>query len=483
MTPDNTPLLERIPPQNQDAERATLGAMMLAREAIEQAQAILHPGDFYLDSNREVFEAIITLAGRNVPVDIYTLGEELTRRGKLEEVGGLFLLAQLPNNAIESNIVRYASIVRGRAIDRATIKVAYELMERAYSPNADSEEFLGTAAAAIERLQDCGTIADEPITLAEAAEAARDIVLAVRDTGAQAGITTGFDDLDRVIRIIQPCELVIVAARPAMGKTQAMMNLLLHLGGKRAVPCLAFSYEMPREQLGMRAMLNFMRDGIDPFTDAGAEGMLEEMESAVSVLRNVNVKIVDNALITIGRLKAIARRWVRDQRRHGHKLCCIAVDYAQLIPGDPDTRSEQRYEQVGHITRTLKQIAVSLKVPVIALAQLSRACEARSPKRPQLSDLRESGNMEQDADKVIALYRPAYYGEQECGHSAVQYPYVWQSSGYEEQPTRANITELLVLKNRHGATGTALVNWQGQYGFSNLDREQWNQIKDTRGGK
>jgi replicative DNA helicase len=478
-----TTILEQVPPHSIESEQRVLGGMLQERDAIEKALALLHAADFYRESHRVIFETISDMAARSVPADLALVAEELKRREQLDAIGGMLYLQDLEASGAPFVIERHALIVKGRAIDRAAIRAGWELIENAYRPDADPDVYLATMANNIETMQDTGQASDEPISLLEAAEATRDIVLSIRDTGAQAGITTGWHALDELIRIITPGELVIVGARTGMGKTRLLLNLAMHLGGRCQVPALAVSYEMPREQIGKRAMEHFLHDGADPFHDHGSDWILGEMEGALTALAHVNVQVVDNALVTVSKLRNIARRWVRKQRRHGHKVCCIFVDYAQLVPGDPEKRSEQRYEQVGAITRELKQLAVTLKVPVIALAQLSRTSETRSPKRPFLSDLRESGNMEQDADKVIVIYRPSYFGDEECNHPAVALPHEWRPVNPGEEPARATIAELLVLKNRHGATGTALVNWHGQYGFSNLDREQWRQIKELRGGK
>ena len=435
----------RVPPQSIEAELSVLGAMMLKKEAVTQAIELLRSDEFYRQAHRVVFEAMESLVREGEPVDIVTVTESLRKSGLLEQVGGITFLANLTNSVPSTaNLAHYAKIVKEKAILRSLIDVSTEIAGMAYEGSEDIAVQLDGAEQKILAIAGGRTTgAFTPI---------KDVVFDAMDRvnqlaqskGGITGLSTGLATLDSVTRGLQKSDLIIVAARPAMGKTAFVLNLATHValqGGTVAF----FSLEMPREQLMHRI---FCAEGqIDATHLARGELDEEEWSRLVKVadrMIKTNLYFDDTSSTTVMDIRTRARRLKAERG-----LDLIAIDYLQLIqaPG----RAENRTLAVAEMTRSLKVLARELSVPIIVLSQLSRATEGRSDKRPMLSDLRESGSIEQDADIVMFLYREDYYNQ---------------------DTENANITELSIAKHRNGATDTVRMFFQKEYTrFRDLARE------------
>ena len=435
----------RVPPQSIEAELSVLGAMMLKKEAVTQAIELLRSDEFYRQAHRVVFEAMESLVREGEPVDIVTVTESLRKSGLLEQVGGITFLANLTNSVPSTaNLAHYAKIVKEKAILRSLIDVSTEIAGMAYEGSEDIAVQLDGAEQKILAIAGGRTTgAFTPI---------KDVVFDAMDRvnqlaqskGGITGLSTGLATLDSVTRGLQKSDLIIVAARPAMGKTAFVLNLATHValqGGTVAF----FSLEMPREQLMHRI---FCAEGqIDATHLARGELDEEEWSRLVKVadrMIKTNLYFDDTSSTTVMDIRTRARRLKAERG-----LDLIAIDYLQLIqaPG----RAENRTLAVAEMTRSLTVLARELSVPIIVLSQLSRATEGRSDKRPMLSDLRESGSIEQDADIVMFLYREDYYNQ---------------------DTENANITELSIAKHRNGATDTVKMFFQKEYTrFRDLARE------------
>ena len=435
----------RTPPQSIEAELSVLGSMMLKPAAVSQAVELLHAEDFYRQAHRAVFEAMELLLRNGEPVDIVTVTESLKKSGLLEQVGGISFLANLTNTVPSTaNLVHYAKIVKEKAILRSLIDASTEIAGAAYEASEDIAEQLDDAERKILAIaggQTTGAFVPIKDVVFDAVDRVSELAKA---KGGITGLSTGLQTLDSVTRGLQKSDLIIVAARPAMGKTAFVLNLATHValqGGTVAF----FSLEMPREQLMHRI---FCAEGqIDATRLARGELDDDEWSRLVKVadrMLKAELYFDDTSSTTVMDIRTRARRLKSE-----HGLDLIAIDYLQLIqaPG----RAENRTLAVAEMTRSLKVLARELEVPIIVLSQLSRATEGRSDKRPMLSDLRESGSIEQDADIVMFLYREDYYNQ---------------------DTENANITELSIAKHRNGATDTLKLFFQKEYTrFRDLARE------------
>ncbi|WP_295164266.1 replicative DNA helicase [Selenomonas sp. F0473] len=435
----------RIPPQNIEAELSVLGAMMLKSSAATQALELLRAEDFYRQAHRAAFDAMEGLVRAGEPVDIVTVTEALRKSGLLEQVGGISFLANL-TNAVPStaNLEHYAKIVKEKAILRSLIDVSTEIAGAAYEAGDEIAVQLSEAERKILAIAGGQTTASFIPAKRVVFDAVDRLNELSKSKGGITGLSTGLARLDSVTRGLQKSDLIIVAARPAMGKTAFVLNVAAHaaLEGKTVA---FFSLEMPREQLMHRI---FCAEGqIDATHLARGELDDAEWERLVKVAdRIMKTKLYfdDTSSTTVTDIRSRARRLKAE-----HGLDLIAIDYLQLIqaPG----RVENRTLAVAEMTRSLKILARELSVPIVVLSQLSRATEGRSDKRPMLSDLRESGSIEQDADIVMFLYREDYYNQ---------------------DTENANITELSIAKHRNGATDTVKLYFQKEYTrFRDLARE------------
>ncbi len=420
----------RIPPQNIDAEKSVLGAILLDKDALIKIVDILKPEDFYEDRNGAVYEATTELMEKRQAIDIVTLSAALESAGKLDEIGGSSYLADIVNETPSAaNVVHYAQICRDKAILRRLISAASGITEMGYDEDRDISETLDKAeqslfAVSQKFLKNKFTPVREVLT--EAFERI-DTIHKDKDKGALRGVPSGFRDMDNITAGFQKSDLLILAARPSMGKTSFALNLAENAAINEKIPVAIFSLEMSKEQLVDRLLSS--QAGVDSWklrTGNLSDDDFPKIGYAMGVLSEAPIFIDDSAGANIMEIRAKARRL---QMEHG--LGMIIIDYLQLMEGKG--RSDgNRVQEISEISRSLKGLARELQVPIIALSQLSRAVEHRDNKRPQLSDLRESGSIEQDADIVMFLYRDEYYNP---------------------DSDRKGITEVLLKKHRNGPTG------------------------------
>ena len=424
---------ERTLPHNLEAEKSVLGAILIHNEAFNHAAELIDSRDFFRDAHRRIFDKMVALSERNDPIDLVTLKEELHRAGELEEVGGPAYIASLADGVPRSaNVEHYARIVKEKATLRNLIHSANRILAEAYHAEEDADLILDGAEKAIFE------IAEDRIR--EGFTPLRDLVQSSFATieklqqhkGLVTGVPTGFIDLDEMTSGLQPSDLVLVAARPSMGKTSFVLNIAQHVGIQTDMTVGFFSLEMSKEQLFMRMLTGEARIDAHRFRS----GYLNEkdygrLSHALGTLAEARVFIDDTASIGVLEMRAKARRL---QAEHGLHL--LIIDYIQLMQGRG--RFESRQAELASISRSLKGLAKELKVPIVALSQLSRAPETRSDHRPQLSDLRESGALEQDADVVMFIYREEQYRD---------------ADGQVNQEAEGT-AEIIIGKQRNGPVGT-----------------------------
>lgn len=422
--------LDRALPHNLEAERSVLGAVLLRNEAINQAVELLRPEDFFREAHRRVFERMIHLSERAQAIDPVTLANELDRSGDLQEVGGPAYLMRLVDGVPRStNIEYYARIVKEKSILRRLIFASNAILQEAYDAERDPSEILDEAERRIFEIAD-NRLGTGFVPLRELVHGS---FATLEKLQAQKGLLTGvpssFTDLDEMTAGFQPADLIIVAARPSMGKTSLVLNIAQHVGTKTDMTVGFFSLEMSKEALFTRLLTSEARIDAHRFrTGHLAEQDWAMLAQAVNTLADARVFIDDTAAIGVLEMRAKARRLKAE-----HGLHLLIVDYIQLMQARG--RFDNRQQELSQISRSLKGLAKELDVPILALSQLSRAPEARSDRRPQLSDLRESGALEQDADLVVFIYREEFYER--------------ENTPQEEQ----GIAEIIVGKQRNGPTG------------------------------
>ena len=450
-----TSVLEKIPPQSLEAEQAALGAMLLEREAISHAVELLHAEDFYRESHRLIFQGITDLYNRHEPVDLITLGEWLKSREALDTIGGtLFLttiMAQVPTAA---GISHYCKIIRAKSVQRALIKTADEIMHAAYQGDKELPELIDECQQKIFAISE-RTVSSGFVRLQDLVKEQFYVIDESRESGISgSGVSTGFTDIDAITAGLHPADLIILAARPSMGKTAMALNIACNVALQGQTVAI-FSIEMAKEQLALRILCS--EAGVNQ--DVVRHSMITDddmtrLAQAVEKLWNSPIFIDDSPAITVLEMRGKARRLKAE-----HGLGVIIVDYLQLM--NSGGKVENRTQEISQIARGLKGLAREMKVPVIALSQLSRQVESRSPRRPQLSDLRESGAIEQDADLVAFLYRPSYYGEDELKRVNLN------------PETDMNIAEFIVAKQRNGPCGAIQLVWRPEFGqFGDLARHR-----------
>lgn len=440
-------LAGRIPPQNLEAEISTLGALLLDPEAIAKVADFLSPEDFYRPDHASIYDCMLVLFEKRTPIDIVTVADELIRIKKLEEVGGHAALSSLVSAvATASNVQHYANIIREKAMLRRLIHASSKIGELGFQEDQSTEEILDQAERSLfevtQRFLKQNFIAVRSI-LTESFE--RLDALSKQD-GSMRGLSTGFRHVDSILGGLQPSDLIILAARPSMGKTAFALNIAEHVAIHQKKTVGLFSLEMSKEQLVDRLISSIglidswkLRNG--KLTDEDFRNLNE----SYGILAEANLFIDDAASASVMEVRAKARRL---QAEHGLDL--IVIDYLQLMEGHSRSSDSNRVQEVSEISRSLKSLAKELACPVLALSQLSRAVESRPDKRPMLSDLRESGSIEQDADVVIFLYRDDYYNKDEQNH----------------------LMEVLVRKHRNGPTGDAKVLSRLQFSrFETLDTQ------------
>lgn len=451
-----------LPPQNLEAEQSTLGSMMLDRSALEKGMEILDASDFYRPTHQEVFDSLITLAERDEPVDLITLTEELRGRGKLENCGGTeYLLALVRSVPTASNIEYYAKIVEEKSILRRLIAAGTEIIGLAHSEDDEIDAITGRAEQLVFGVgqRRMGEYFKPLFPLLN--DAWDTITQRYHDKGVTSGVPTGFSKLDDMTSGLQPSDFVIIAARPSMGKTALALNLALHAAVSVKKTVAIFSIEMSAEQLVMRMLCMLARTNAHRLrTGFFGQDEWTLLSEATGKLDNAPIFIDDSTDITHLSMRAKCRRLKAD-----HGLSLIVVDYLQLMRSHRNT--ENRNQEISEIARGLKSLARELKVPVIALSQLSRAVEKREDKRPMLSDLRESGSIEAEADLVMMLYRPDYYQNKEVEDTQS----VRGRDGETPDSDQRNVetTEILIAKHRNGPTGTVKVGFVKEFAsFENL---------------
>lgn len=438
-------IVQRIPPHNLDAERSVLGSMMMDREAIAVATEVLRGDDFYRPDHKAIYDAMVDLYNKGEPVDLITLHNRISEMGVLEQIGGANYLTELaamvPTSA---HIKNYATIVEEKAILRRLIKMSQNIAALSYEAKEDVHVIMNKAEEEIfniaenRRTDDFAPIREVLIQTFEKIETI------YHNQGRVTGIPTGFLDLDYKTAGLQPSDFVLIAARPSMGKTAFALNVAQYAALRENVPTAIFSLEMSKDQLVNRMLCaEAMVDAQKVRTGNLEQEDWVKIARAMGPLSEAPIYIDDTPGISVMEMRAKCRRLKLEK---GLKL--IMVDYLQLMSGNG--RNDSRQQEISEISRSLKALAREMEAPVIALSQLSRACEARADHRPMLSDLRESGAIEQDADVVMFLYRDEYY---------------------HPDTEAKNQAELIIAKQRNGPTGTIDLVWLGQYTkFANMQR-------------
>ena len=433
-------------PHNLEAERSILGAILIRNDAFNVAAELIDADDFFRDAHRRVFDKMVDLNERGQAIDLVTLRDELSRSGDLEPVGGPAYISSLADGVPRStNVEHYARIVKERATLRNLIAAANRIEAEAYAAREEASVVLDRAEQEIFSIAE-GRIHTGFVPLAELAEASFSTIERLQSVqSAVTGVPTGFADIDELTAGLQPADLVIVAARPSMGKTAFALNIGAHVGtgGERTVG--VFSLEMAKEQLFMRMLTSAAQIDSHRFrTGLLTESDYGRLSDAMSFLSDARVYIDDTPSLGVLEMRAKSRRLKAE-----HGLDLVIIDYLQLMQGRG--RFENRNQEIASISRSLKALAKELDVPVMALSQLSRAPESRGDKRPQLSDLRESGALEQDADVVMFIFR---------------------EDMYEETPENENVAEIIIGKQRNGPTGTVkLAFLKQQTRFENLSHD------------
>ncbi|MFP4368504.1 MAG: replicative DNA helicase [Candidatus Kapaibacterium sp.] len=439
----------KVPPNSPDGEVSVIGSMMLDRKAIAKVVEIINPESFYNLANKTIFEAIWTMFERNENVDILTLTEELRRRGKLEEVGGVFYLSQInARTPTSANVEQYARIVQEKYLKRTLIEVTGSIMAAAYDDTTDALEEIDRAESQIFTLSE-KRFKKGSVSMKDLAHSAYDLIhtLKERKKGAVTGIATGYVKLDKdYLGGFQKSDLIIIAGRPSMGKTAFALSMARNMAVDFKQTVAFFSLEMSAIQLVIRLLS--AESKIDQ--QKIRTGMISNDEDskivkALSRLSEAPILIDDSAMLTVMELRAKCRRMKAE-----HDIQAVIVDYLQFM--NPP-KAESREREISIISQTLKQIAKELDIPVIALAQLNRSVESRPDKRPMLSDLRESGSIEQDADVVMFVNRPEVY----------------KIENYADGTPTHNTAEIIIGKQRNGPIGTVRLAFLNDYArFENL---------------
>lgn len=437
--------LGKVPPHDIEAEQAVLGSMLTDRDAVIAAMETLKPDSFYREDDKAIYEAMQNLYNRAEPIDLITLKNELETMSKLEQVGGLEYLANLPEKAPTSaNVQKYISIVEEKAMLRTLIKTANELVDLGYSQTEDVEDIMDHAEKKIfDIMQNKNQKGYSPIkdVLVESFTKLEELYNRKQHI---TGVPTGFTDLDYRTAGLHGSELILLAARPAMGKTAFVLNIAANAAIRGKTGVAIFSLEMSKEQLVNRMLCSeAMVDSNKMRTGKLEEDDWTKLASAIGPLSEADIYIDDTPGITVMEIRTKCRKLKLEKN-----IGLVVIDYLQLITGN-SKKGGSREQEISEISRSLKILAKELNVPVIALSQLSRAVEQRPDHRPMLSDLRESGAIEQDADIVMFLYR---------------------DDVYNKESEKKDIAEVIIAKQRGGSTGTVDLLWMGNYTkFVNLE--------------
>ena len=441
-------LIKKIMPHSMEAEQAVIGSMLMDRDAMESALEILQPDDFYGRQYGTLFQAIRELNTENKPVDLVTLQERLKENNVPEELAGMdFIREVLGSVPTSANVKYYAKIVKEKSLMRRLIRTTEEITAQCYQGTDNVEALMDSTEKKIFNLMQSRGGGDFTPIRQVVINALERIEAASKQNGSITGVSTGFIDLDYQTSGMQPSDLILVAARPSMGKTAFVLNMAQHMAFRDNITTAIFSLEMSKEQLVNRLFsleskvdAQVLRNG--RLEDSDWERLIESAE----IIGNSNLIIDDTPSISIAELRSKCRKYKMEMN-----LGVIIIDYLQLMSGSSGGKSStSRQQEISDISRSLKAVARELNVPVIALSQLSRAVEQRDDKRPMLSDLRESGAIEQDADVVMFIYRDDYYNK---------------------ESEKKNIAEIIVAKQRNGQVGTVELAWRPQYTqFGNLSK-------------
>jgi replicative DNA helicase len=442
--------LRKLPPQSLEAEMSILGGVLIDNDAINRVLEMLGPDDFYRESHRKIFQAMMRLSDLREPSDLITMTDMLRKQGELEEVGGAAYLATLVDYVpTAANISYYCKIVKEKSVNRKLISVATEIVTRGYDEQADVNELLDVAQKQIYEISE-NKVRPQYVQVKDIIKETFTILKGLHDRKEHVtGVPTGYVDLDNMTAGFQPGDLIIVAARPSMGKTTLALNIAEYasadLHNKKKTPSVIFSLEMSKEQLVMRffasiAKIDFGKMRTGHFQDAD----WPRLTRAAGILHDAKIFIDDTPAISVLELRSKARRLKSE-----HDIGLIIVDYLQLMRGGANPESRQ--QEISEISRSLKALAKELNVPVVALSQLNRELEKRGDKRPMMSDLRESGAIEQDADVIMFVYREAVYCDQ-CR----------KRDGSCPQNHERN-AEVIIGKQRNGALGVVNLVFQGEH--------------------
>lgn len=436
--------LGKLPPQAVEIEEAVLGALMLERDALSNVIDILHPESFYRDAHQGIYEAIVELFNDSQPIDIKTVTHQLRKNGKLELIGGAYYVAELTTKVNSAaNIEYHARIIAEQSIKRELIRISSEIQKEAYEDTQDVFKLLDKAEQSLFDVSESHIRKNYDKMSALMHQAIDELEVRKNQKDGLTGIASGFTALDRVTSGWQPSDLVIIAARPGMGKTAFVVSSLRNAAIDFKTPVAIFSLEMSSVQLVNRMISSEAELESEKIkTGRLADYEWQQIIHKTNKLSEAPIFIDDTPALSILELRAKSRRLVA---QHGVKL--LIIDYLQLMTADSKSGGN-REQEIATISRSLKGIAKELNVPVLALSQLSRAVETRGgDKRPQLSDLRESGSIEQDADMVMFLYRPEYYG---------------LDTDENGMPLQG-LGEVIIAKHRNGSTGTVNLKFIGKY--------------------
>lgn len=423
-----TPL---VPPQNTDAEASLLGAILIDTDALVKIADKIDSYDFYDERHRYIYEAITLLYDRHSPIDVLTLSDQMKANGTLEAIGGSSYLAELTNFVpTAAHVEQYAEIVAQKALRRRLIKAAQDITTMGFNETNQLQELIEGAETRLFEVSQKHVKQDVTSLETILGESFERLDELHKDKGKIRGVPTGFKDMDNLLAGLQASDLIVLAARPSMGKTALALNLAHNVALESKQPVLVFSLEMSKEQLVDRMLAR--ESGVDAWalrTGNLTDSDFEKIGQAMGTLSEAPIYIDDSPSITVSELRTKARR-----EAHSHDLGLIVVDYLQLMSGGAKFGGDgNRVQEISEISRGLKGVARELNVPVLALSQLSRSVESRSPQIPQLADLRESGSIEQDADVVAFIYREDYYNP---------------------ETDRRNITDIFIKKHRNGPIGS-----------------------------
>ena len=439
--------LGKIPPHDIEAEQAVIGSMLTDSDAVMAAVEKLREDSFYREDNKLIFEAIVNLYNRSEPVDLVTVKDELSSMGNFEKVGGFEYLAILPDKVpTTANVQKYIDIVEEKATLRKLIKTANEIIDLGYNPTEDVKDIMAGAEKKIfDIIQNKNQKSYTPIkdVLIESFTKLEELY---NQKSKITGVPTGFVDLDDKTAGLHGSDLILIAARPAMGKTAFALNIAANAAIRSNTPVAIFNLEMSKDQLVNRILcIEAMVDSNKIMTGKLEEDDWSKLASVVGPISDSGIYIDDTPGISIMEIRTKCRKLKMEKN-----IGLIVIDYIQLIQGSNNRKNGSREQEIAEISRSLKILAKELNVPVIALSQLSRAVEQRPDHRPMLSDLRESGSIEQDADIVMFLYRDDYYNQ---------------------DTEKKNIAEVILAKHRAGSTGTVELLWLGNYTkFVNIEK-------------